>query len=162
MMRAAALAISAFALALTGAAPAHHVHKPRFTLHRWDYLHRGETARQDWRSYWREVRHRHAPPFPGVASYGTPTIASYEGLVGSGTACGRPVNTYSLGTASLYPCGTKIRIQYGSHVVVAITMDHGPYVYGRSLDLWDATVRALGFRSGADFGVRHVLMTVGG
>lgn len=87
--------------------------------------------------------------------------ASYEGYIGDWGACGIRVNTWQLATASHYPCGTRITIRYGRHVAYAVTEDHGPYVYGRSLDIWDATARRLGFRNGDAFGVRRVLMTLG-
>lgn len=100
-----------------------------------------------------------------IASAGTArprtVVASYEGLVGYRDACGGRVNTTTRGLASHYRCGTRITLRYGRHVVHAVTTDHGPYVYGRSLDLWTATVRGLGFRSGAAFGVRRVVMVVG-
>lgn len=86
------------------------------------------------------------------------TRASYEGLVGYRDACGGRVNTWQVATASRYACGTRIRIQYGRRWVIAVTRDHGPYVPGRSLDIWTATARRLGFASGAAFGVRTVTM----
>jgi hypothetical protein len=90
------------------------------------------------------------------------TIASYEGLVGYRDACGGRVDTQTLGLASHYPCGTVIWVRYGKHVVRAVTKDHGPYGDPRrALDIWDATARGLGFRSGHAFGLRHVSMAVG-
>ena len=90
------------------------------------------------------------------------TFASYEGLVGSRTACGGRVDASSVSTASLYPCGTRIRIWYGRRSVVAVTRDHGPFIPGRRLDVWDGTVRALGFRNGNAWGVRRVTFQVVG
>ncbi len=88
--------------------------------------------------------------------------ASYEGLDGARTACGVAVSPHVLGLASRYRCGTKITVRYGHHVVHAVTLDYGPATWtGRDLDLWDATVRGLGFSSGNAYGVRRVQMALG-
>ena len=103
-----------------------------------------------------------ALPFAGDAHGRWATVgASYEGLNGYRDACGTIVNEHTMAVASHYPCGTVIWIHYGRHTVRAVTLDHGPYAYGRSLDLWWRTARHLGFHSGAAFGVRTVRMAVG-
>jgi len=89
------------------------------------------------------------------------THASYEGLVGHRTACGVRITTTRLATASHYPCGTRLTIWYHGHKARVTSEDSGPYVYGRRLDIWDATARKLGFRNGHAFGVRTVTFVYG-
>lgn len=43
------------------------------------------------------------------------------------------------------PFGTKVEIEYKGRRVVAVVMDRGPYVRGRTFDLGPGTAKALGF-----------------
>lgn len=70
---------------------------------------------------------------------------------------GRPLRDDRLTFASLsVPCGAHVRFCIGRRCVTAIRTDSGPYVRGRMFDLALGTVRALGFRTPAAFGVRTV------
>jgi rare lipoprotein A (peptidoglycan hydrolase) len=52
----------------------------------------------------------------------------------------------SLGVAhKSLPCGTKVTLRHGGHVVRVPVIDRGPYVGGREYDLTAATARRLGF-----------------
>ena len=71
-----------------------------------------------------------------------PALASwYED--GGNTACGFHAG---LGVANrTLPCGTKVRLSYGSRSVTAVVDDRGPYAGGREWDLNQNTASALGF-----------------
>jgi hypothetical protein len=71
-----------------------------------------------------------------------PALASwYED--GGTTACGFHAG---LGVANRsLPCGTKVRLGYGSRTVTAVVDDRGPYAGGRDWDLNQNTASALGF-----------------
>jgi rare lipoprotein A (peptidoglycan hydrolase) len=71
------------------------------------------------------------------------------------------VTTWQTGTAALLPCGARLTLWKGRRKVHVTVMDHGPYVPGRSLDVWPATERALGYRSDAAWGVQSVRMAMG-
>lgn len=70
-----------------------------------------------------------------------PAVASWYYDAGN-TACGFHAR-YGIANRTL-PCGTKVRLSYDSHTVVATVDDRGPYVYGRSFDLDQSTAQALG------------------
>jgi len=59
------------------------------------------------------------------------------------TACGFHA-TYGVANRTL-PCGTRVRLRRGGRTVTATVDDRGPYVYGRTYDLDQATAGALGF-----------------
>jgi rare lipoprotein A (peptidoglycan hydrolase) len=63
-------------------------------------------------------------------------------------ACGGTLGPSTLGVAhKTLPCGTKLRLRYGSRTVAVRVIDRGPYVGGREFDLTAATKAALGFGS---------------
>jgi rare lipoprotein A (peptidoglycan hydrolase) len=79
-----------------------------------------------------------------------PAYASWygPGLYGNPLACGGTLGPSTLGVAhKTLPCGTKLRLRYGSRTVAVRVIDRGPYVGGREFDLTAATKAALGFGS---------------
>jgi rare lipoprotein A (peptidoglycan hydrolase) len=69
------------------------------------------------------------------------------GLYGNRLGCGGTLTAGRLGVAhKSLPCGTKVTIRHGGHVVRVPVIDRGPYVGGREFDLTAATARRLGFR----------------
>jgi hypothetical protein len=71
-----------------------------------------------------------------------PALASWYQDAGN-TACGFHAG---LGVANrTLPCGTKVRLRYGSRTVTAVVDDRGPYAGGRDWDLNQNTASALGF-----------------
>jgi hypothetical protein len=93
-----------------------------------------------------------APPKP-VAAWQTAVASSFgvgDGLVGGRMACGSELTTTVMAVAHrTLPCGTRIRIRIGSHVVMARVMDRGPFTSGRSFDLAPAVCKALASCHGA-------------
>jgi rare lipoprotein A (peptidoglycan hydrolase) len=68
------------------------------------------------------------------------------GLYGNALGCGGTLTSGRLGVANKsLPCGTKVTIRHGSHVVRVPVIDRGPYVGGREFDLTAATAHKLGF-----------------
>lgn len=82
------------------------------------------------------------------------------GLYGNSLACG---GTLSRGTRAVahrsLACGTLLRICYARRCATSRVRDRGPYVGGRTLDLSEAVVRALGYSSASAWGVRVVVWT---
>jgi rare lipoprotein A (peptidoglycan hydrolase) len=68
------------------------------------------------------------------------------GLYGNRLGCGGTLTAGSLGVAhKSLPCGAKITLRKGGHVVRVSVIDRGPYVAGREFDLTAATAQMLGF-----------------
>lgn len=77
-----------------------------------------------------------------------PAAASWygPGLYGNRTACGQTLTPGTLGVANkTMPCGTKLKLRYGSRTVTVRVIDRGPYAAGREFDLTYATKQRLGF-----------------
>lgn len=70
------------------------------------------------------------------------------GLYGNRTACGQTLTPSLRGVAhKTMPCGTRLKLRYGSRTVSVRVVDRGPYVGGREFDLTQATKNDLGFGS---------------
>jgi len=68
------------------------------------------------------------------------------GLYGQPLACGGTLGAGELGVANkTLPCGTRLTIRHGGHMVRVRVIDRGPYVAGREFDLTAATAARLGF-----------------
>jgi rare lipoprotein A len=77
------------------------------------------------------------------------------GLYGNGVACGGTLQPGTLGVANKsLPCGAKVTLRNGSHVVRVKVIDRGPYSGNREFDLTEATAKRLHFS-----GVGPVLTT---
>jgi rare lipoprotein A (peptidoglycan hydrolase) len=77
----------------------------------------------------------HAAPASALATWYGP------GLYGRRTACGQTLTTALVGVANRsLPCGTLVRMSYGSRSVVLPVIDRGPY--GRIGAQWDLTAGA--------------------
>jgi hypothetical protein len=77
-----------------------------------------------------------------------PAAASWygPGLYGNRTACGQTLTASTLGVAhKSMPCGTKLKLKYGSRTVRVRVIDRGPYAGNREFDLTYATKQRLGF-----------------
>lgn len=91
-----------------------------------------------------------------------PVLASYfgPGLYGNRTACGQTLTTSLLGVAHrTLSCGTRVRVCYDGRCVATVVVDHGPWVYGRTLDLTSAVSSQLCHCTG--WGVRTVRWSYG-
>lgn len=80
----------------------------------------------------------------------TPALASWygPGLYGNSFACGGRLHPRSRGVAhKTLPCGTRVTLKHGGHLVVTRVVDRGPYVGGRMWDLTPGTKADLGFGS---------------
>ena len=85
----------------------------------------------------------------GVSVY-RPAAASWygPGLMGQHLACGGTLDGGVVGVANkTMPCGSRVRLRYRGHTVLARVVDRGPYVAGRDFDLTPATKQKLGFGS---------------
>jgi Lytic transglycolase/Bacterial SH3 domain len=93
-----------------------------------------------------------APAATTHAAWQTAQASSFgvgDGLVGSHMACGKTLTESVMAVANrTLPCGTRLRLRVGGHVVEAQVLDRGPYVDGRTFDLAPAVCRALGACSG--------------
>lgn len=77
-----------------------------------------------------------------------PAAASWygPGFYGNRTACGQTLTSSTLGVAhKSMPCGTRLKLRYGSRTVRVRVIDRGPYAAGREFDLTYATKQRLGF-----------------
>lgn len=85
-----------------------------------------------------------APPSAsGVPSAAGPALATWygPGLFGRRTACGQTLTPQVQGVANRkLPCGTLVRVSYGTHSLVLPVLDRGPY--GRIGARWDLTAGA--------------------
>jgi rare lipoprotein A len=69
------------------------------------------------------------------------------GLFGSRTGCGGTLRVGQLGVAhKTLPCGTRVTLRHGGHVVRVKVIDRGPYSGAREFDLTAATAQKLRFR----------------
>lgn len=94
---------------------------------------------------------------PAHANRAVASAYSTADSPGTQGCTGRPLREDTLTFASLIvPCGARVQFCVGHQCVVATRTDSGPYVAGRSFDLALGTVRALGFTSARQFGVREV------
>jgi rare lipoprotein A len=96
-------------------------------------------------------RARHLTSFrlAGASYYG-------PGLYGNGVACGGTLEPGTLGVANkTLPCGTMVKLRYGSHAITVPVIDRGPYVAGREYDLTEATKDRLGFPGVGDVLANH-------
>ncbi|HEX5191324.1 MAG TPA: septal ring lytic transglycosylase RlpA family protein [Solirubrobacteraceae bacterium] len=74
-----------------------------------------------------------------------PSVASWYGMFGHGTACGYKLTRHLLGVANkTLPCGENVALYYHGRTLVVPVIDRGPYVKGRRYDLTYATAKALG------------------
>jgi len=89
-----------------------------------------------------DALHRRAVAALGRAFVLHPSIASWY-YDGGFTACGFHA-TFGVANRVL-PCGTRVLIRAGSHSVLAVVDDRGPFVWGRSWDLGQSTAAALRF-----------------
>jgi rare lipoprotein A len=95
------------------------------------------------------VRHLTAFRLAGASYYG-------PGLYGNGVACGGTLEPGTLGVANkTLPCGTMVKLRYGSHSITGPVIDRGPYVAGRDYDLTEATKVRLGFPGVGDVLANH-------
>lgn len=95
----------------------------------------------------------------GFAVGATGLASSYgPGLYGNRMACGGSLTwgTRAVAHRSL-PCGTRIRVCYAWRCASARVRDRGPFVQGRTLDLSEAVVRALGYSDAWAWGVRVIV-----
>ena len=64
------------------------------------------------------------------------------GLYGNRLGCGGTLTAGRLGVAhKSLPCGAKVTLRHGGHVVRVPVIDRGPYVGGREFDLTAATAQ---------------------
>ena len=78
-------------------------------------------------------------------------------------ACnGKRLTWHTMAVASrTLRCGTRLRISYGKHSVIARVEDRGPWIYSRSLDLAPGVYHALiGSYNALVWGVRPVRVLV--
>jgi rare lipoprotein A len=131
--------------------------KPNGTFRvKWDA---GEIGNYDVTAYGvhdRQVRgsHSHARHLTSFRLAG----ASYygPGLYGNGVACGGTLEPGTLGVANkTLPCGTMVKLRYGSHSITVPVIDRGPYVAGREYDLTEAVKERLGFPGVGDVLANH-------
>ncbi len=68
------------------------------------------------------------------------------GFYGKQTACGQTLTTAVVGVANrTLPCGTLVKVTYGSHVLTVPVIDRGPYgSIGADWDLTGAAAETLG------------------
>ena len=89
-----------------------------------------------------------APAATTDAAWQTAEASSFgvgDGLVGARMACGDTLTESIMAVANrTLPCGTRLRLRVGGHVVEAQVLDRGPYVDGRAFDLAPAVCHALG------------------
>jgi hypothetical protein len=99
-------------------------------------------------------KHKAAPKQPVGVGQWQDALAGANGGAAPGTrsTCGQIVEPGELGVAYAgLPCGAKIFVAYGKHVVLTEVVDQGPYVPGRAFDFTPALARRLGLE-----GVQHV------
>ncbi|MEP6952531.1 MAG: septal ring lytic transglycosylase RlpA family protein [Solirubrobacteraceae bacterium] len=88
-------------------------------------------------------------------AYRHATVSWYgPGLYGNKLGCGGRLTPSTIGVANKsLPCGTRLTLRKGSHIVRARVVDRGPYVGGREFDLTSATRRRLHFSGVGTIGV---------
>jgi rare lipoprotein A (peptidoglycan hydrolase) len=88
-------------------------------------------------------------------AYRRATVSWYgPGLYGNKLGCGGRLTPSTIGVANKsLPCGTRLTLRRGSHIVRARVVDRGPYVGGREFDLTSATRTRLHFSGVGQIGV---------
>lgn len=88
-------------------------------------------------------------------AYRHATVSWYgPGLYGNKLSCGGRLTPSTIGVANKsLPCGTRLTLRKGSHIVRARVVDRGPYVGGREFDLTSATRQKLHFSGVGSIGV---------
>ncbi len=88
-----------------------------------------------------------APARTSTGGWRTARVSWYgPGFYGHTMAGGGKLTPTSMVVAHrTLPFGTKVEIEYKGRRVVAVVMDRGPYVRGRTFDLGPGTAKALGF-----------------
>ena len=89
-------------------------------------------------------------------AYRRATVSWYgPGLYGNKLSCGGRLTPRTIGVANKsLPCGKKLTLRKGNHIVRARVVDRGPYVGGREFDLTSATRGRLHFS-----GVGRIMIT---
>ena len=103
----------------------------------------------------RVVAGGHREAIGRLNAYRRATVSWYgPGLYGNKLGCGGRLTPSTIGVANKsLPCGTRITLRKGSHIVRARVVDRGPYVGGREFDLTSATRRRLHFSGVGSIGV---------
>lgn len=88
-------------------------------------------------------------------AYRRATVSWYgPGLYGNKLSCGGRLTPSTIGVANKsLPCGTRLTLRKGHHIVRARVVDRGPYVGGREFDLTSATRQRLHFSGVGSIGV---------
>jgi len=88
-------------------------------------------------------------------AYRRATVSWYgPGLYGNKLGCGGRLTPSTIGVANKsLPCGTRLTLRKGGHIVRARVVDRGPYVGGREFDLTSATRQRLHFSGVGSIGV---------
>jgi rare lipoprotein A (peptidoglycan hydrolase) len=83
------------------------------------------------------------------------------GFYGKETACGQTLTPGVVGVANrTLPCGTLIKVAYGSHTLTVPVLDRGPYSHiGADWDLTAGAARALGITETVHIRTRVVGIT---
>jgi rare lipoprotein A (peptidoglycan hydrolase) len=67
------------------------------------------------------------------------------GFFGKQTACGQTLTPAVIGVANrTLPCGTLVKVAYGTHTLVVPVLDRGPYANDANWDLTAGAAEALG------------------
>ena len=103
----------------------------------------------------RVVAGGHREAIGRLNAYRRATVSWYgPGLYGNKLGCGGRLTPSTIGVANkALPCGTRLTLRKGSHIVRARVVDRGPYVGGREFDLTSATRRRLHFSGVGQIGV---------
>jgi rare lipoprotein A (peptidoglycan hydrolase) len=80
------------------------------------------------------------------------------GFFGQETACGQTLTPAVLGLANrTLPCGTLVKVSYGTHSLTLPVLDRGPYSHiGADWDLTSGAAEALGISDTVRIGTRVV------
>lgn len=79
------------------------------------------------------------------------------GLYGQKTASGLRLSHDTVGVAHRkWPMGSNLNIKCNGRTVSTRIIDRGPFCKGPVLDLTEATVKSLGFKNCAHFGMRPI------
>jgi len=105
-------------------------------------------SRLGWVASWLLRGQASAPVASTDGAWQTAKATSFgvgDGLVGAHMACGDTLTDSVMAVANrTLPCGTRLRLRVGGHVVEAQVLDRGPFVDGLAFDLAPAVCRALG------------------
>jgi rare lipoprotein A (peptidoglycan hydrolase) len=91
-------------------------------------------------------------PSRGIATWFGP------GFYGNQTGCGQTLTPQTVGVANrTLPCGTLVKVTYGSHALTLPVLDRGPYSHiGADWDLTAGAAVALGITETVRIGTRVV------